>query len=131
MLEKAPDALRADFRRFYGMDFDRIYGTHRLMYWADLAANLPETAVVWRRLDPSLAWTTTQQILANIADATNFSAWTKTDTAYNGGTWHGAIQRPQARQQRQRGFTRAQIDAMRSGHWTAAGKAKYHKPKNK
>lgn len=130
MIMKAPDALRADFRRFYNMDFDRIVDTRRLLYWADLAANLPENAVVWRRLDPSLAWTTTQQILANIADATSFTAWTNTEDAYNGGKWHGALPRPHAvKHSVKRGYTFAQVDSMLSGHYVADGKPDFHKPK--
>lgn len=104
MVSAAPDALTADMMRFYRLDMTRPVPQTRILWLADLAANLPEEASVWRRLDPRLAWTTTQQLLANIADATGFAAWTKTDDAYHGGTWHGAIKRPGAARQRAYSF---------------------------
>ena len=79
MMEAAPDALRADLQRFYGLDMDEIGHTVRVRRAADLAANLPEDALTWG--------------LATIADNTGFIAWTKTKAAKQG-EWRGAIERP-------------------------------------
>ena len=83
-MEAAPDALRADLQRFYGLDMDEIGHTVRVRRAADLAANLPEDA---------LTWGTAKHLLATIADNTGFIAWTKTKAAKQG-EWRGAIERP-------------------------------------
>lgn len=94
MLDAAPDALRADVQRFYGLDLDQLGHEIRVRRMADLSANLPQNAAVWGRIDPRAQWDTTTQLLANIADNTAFNAWTKTKDAQKGGRWHGAIPRP-------------------------------------
>lgn len=95
MLNKAPDRLRADFQHFYGLDLDEVGHTIRIRRAADLAAYLPDDAVVWRALNPQAEWTTSQHLLANIADSTAFLAWTKTkDSQKKGSRWKGALPRP-------------------------------------
>lgn len=90
------DALRADFMRFYGIDFRLVEtGGVDAIYAADLAAWLPESAAIWRAMDKRATWDTTQQLLANIADSTAFLAWAKTSQAsHKGAKWRGALQRP-------------------------------------
>ena len=90
------DALRADFQRFYRLDF-RLFenGLMQPTYAADLAAYLPENAAIWRKIDKRATWDTTQQLLANIADSTAFLAWAETSQAsHKGAKWRGALQRP-------------------------------------
>ena len=89
MLDACPDALRADMQRFYGLDL------------ADLAANLPEQALVWRRIDPRAEWDMQTLLLAQIADATGFTAWSKTkEASHRGAKWRGRIPRPWERHER-------------------------------
>lgn len=54
------DALRADLQRFYGLDMDEIGHTVRVRRAADLAANLPEDALTWGRIDERATWGTRQ-----------------------------------------------------------------------
>nr|DAF39960.1 MAG TPA: protein of unknown function (DUF5361) [Caudoviricetes sp.] len=95
MLVKAPDSLRADFQRFYGLDLDDVGHGIRCRRAADLAAHLPPEACVWRVLDPRMEWTVTDWLLAEIADNTGFNAWTKTkDASRANARWKGRITRP-------------------------------------
>lgn len=95
MLNVCPGELRADMQRWYGLDIDEIGHSIRVRRAADLAANIPEDGAVWPALDPRMRWGTTKQLLANISDATSFTAWTKTKDAQRGhATWKGALQRP-------------------------------------
>lgn len=120
LLAVGPDALRADMQRFYNLDLDEVGHAIRVMRAADLAANLPDEARVWGRIDPRAGWGTDRQLLANIADSVSFLAWTKTrDAARRGARWKGAIPRPGAQQAgAQAGGTRQEgvgldADAMR------------------
>lgn len=82
-------------QRFYGLDIDQIGRRIRPRRAADLAANLPAEAQTWKRLDPALAWTDRDHLLAQIADNTGFLAWTKTpDAAKPGARFHHIIPRP-------------------------------------
>lgn len=95
MLIVCPGALRADFQRWYGLDLDDLGHSLRIRRAADLAAYIPEDGAVWPEIDPRLGWGTTKQLLANISDATSFTAWTKTkDAQRRNATWKGALQRP-------------------------------------
>ena len=50
MLATAPDALEADFQRFYGLDTDLIWtGELPANLAAALAANLPRQAIIWQK----------------------------------------------------------------------------------
>lgn len=94
MLETAPDALLADFQHFYGLDLDGLGTSISILRASDLAANLPQGAVIWQRIDPSARWTDTEYLLALIADYTGFTAWTKTSQAKKGAKWSSKIKRP-------------------------------------
>ncbi|WP_346681864.1 hypothetical protein [Bifidobacterium pullorum] len=94
MMDVAPDALRADIQRFYGLDLDELGHSVRPRRMADLAANLPTNATIWGRIDPKAQWDVATQLLADIADNTAFNAWTKTKAAQQGARWRGAIPRP-------------------------------------
>lgn len=62
---------------------------------ADLAANLPDDAMVWGRLDERAQWGVERHLMANIADSVAFIAWTKTKDAQRANaTWHGQVPRP-------------------------------------
>lgn len=88
MLATAPDALEADFQRFYGLNPD-------LIWTGELPANLPRQAIVWQKLDPRLAWDDQTYLLADIRDSLAFLAWTKTkEASRKGARWRGQLQRP-------------------------------------
>lgn len=92
MLITHPDILRADMQHFYGLDLDELGYSIRIRRAADLAANLPPQALIWGQIDPRAQWTTTDYLLANIADNTGFLAWSKTKAAK--GRYKGQIPRP-------------------------------------
>ncbi|MDU2421303.1 MAG: DUF5361 domain-containing protein [Bifidobacterium scardovii] len=96
MLDKSPDTLAADFQHYYGLPLPNLLtGDTRPTLYATLAAKLPEQAMIWRELDPRLAWDTQTYLLATIADALDFLAWTKTKAASRpGARWRGQIHRP-------------------------------------
>lgn len=101
MLDGAPDRLRADLQRFYGLDLDELGHSIRVRRMADLAANLPPEAHVWQTFDPRAEWTNRDHLLAAIADNTGFLAWCQTKEAQHAGAkWHGRIPRPGERGQR-------------------------------
>jgi hypothetical protein len=78
MLATAPDALEADFQRFYGLDTDLIWtGELPANLAAALAANLPRQAIIWQKINPRLAWDDQTYLLADIRDSLAFLAWTK------------------------------------------------------
>ena len=81
MLVVAPSQLRADFQRYYGLDLDEVGYTIRVRRAADLAANLPEQAAIWRAINQQATWDTSQYLLADMADSLRFLAWTKTSEA--------------------------------------------------
>lgn len=113
MLRKTPDALRADFQHYYNLDLDNLGTTIRVRRAADLAANLPTQAVTWARLDPHMAWDTSTQLLALIADYTGFTAWTRSAAAArHGARWHSTITRPwdQHKQSGVKHLNRAKLD---------------------
>lgn len=96
MLATAPDALEADFQRFYGLNTDLIWtGELPANRAAALAANLPRRAIIWQKLDPRLAWDDQTYLLADIRDSLAFLAWTKTkEASRKGARWRGQLQRP-------------------------------------
>lgn len=96
MLSAAPDALNADFQRFYGLNPDLMWtGGLTPTYTAALAAHLPRQAMIWRELDPRLAWDDQTYLLADIRDSLAFLAWTKTkEASRKGARWHGQLRRP-------------------------------------
>ncbi|RBP98457.1 hypothetical protein CRD60_00910 [Bifidobacterium aemilianum] len=95
MMAQAPDSLRADFQRFYTLDLDELGVSIRPRRAADLAANLPDQALTWGRIDPKASWGADRHLLANIADSVGFLAWTKTKESQRpNARWEGATPRP-------------------------------------
>ena len=79
MLATAPDALEADFQRFYGLDTDLIWtGELPANLAAALAANLPRQAIIWQKINPRLAWDDQTYRLAAIPYSLAYLAWRKT-----------------------------------------------------
>ncbi|WP_454892209.1 DUF5361 domain-containing protein [Alloscardovia omnicolens] len=95
MLAAHPDVLRADFQRFYGLNLDDLGTTLRVRRAADLAAYLPEQALIWGKLNPTAQWSTDTYLLAEIADNTDFEKWRHTKEAQVANAkWRSHIQRP-------------------------------------
>lgn len=116
MLNRAPDRLRADMQRYYGLDLDQVGHAIRVRRAADLAANLPEQACVWSVIDERAAWDGDRWLLAQIADSLDFLAWAQTPAAQkHGAKWDHRIPRPgdhkPARDTAQ-GMTRDQLDRL-------------------
>lgn len=102
MLEYA-DILQADFQRFYGLNLAQLAHSLDVMRAANLAAHLPSDALIWRKFSQQAEWTTADYLLANIADATAFLAWTKSkDAQRHGAKWKGQIRRPGQKQENQK-----------------------------
>lgn len=79
MVSQDEDALVCDFAEYYGIYNYRDYS---LRYVATLADGLRENSRIKMALSDSTVSFETL-ILANILDATNFIAWTKTESARN------------------------------------------------
>lgn len=74
---RARGALRADLRRVYGLDLDRLLADHgeSPMVLADLTMYLPDGSMLWRVLDTARAWTVESHLLATIVDLTMLRMW--------------------------------------------------------
>ncbi|TCD53772.1 hypothetical protein EJ419_07340 [Alloscardovia theropitheci] len=94
MIGTHPDVVRADFQRFYGLNIDYLGDGLNIRRAADLAANLPLNASIWKVFDERATWSTEAYLLAEIADAVSFNAWTKTKAAQSNGKWKSSIIRP-------------------------------------
>ena len=115
MLRTAPDKLRADLQRFYGLDMDELGHSVRVRRAADLAAHLPDEACIWTAFDPRAEWDATRQLLANIADNTSFLAWCQTkDATRRGATWKNRVPRPGGECAKERGGHAANVDDVRT-----------------
>ena len=73
-----PDALRADFQQTYHLDLDGMGRDYTTLHAADLLAQLPEGARVWRAYDERAAWTAERTLLAAIVNDLNWLVWSKT-----------------------------------------------------
>ncbi|KFI97811.1 hypothetical protein [Bifidobacterium stellenboschense] len=72
-------------RRVYGLDPATLWaGGIRPLDYADLAANLPDGSMVWRRLDSPRAWTTAEYLLAAQVDQLNLWMWANNDPRKRG-----------------------------------------------
>lgn len=92
-MRRCPDALRADLRRFYGLDLDNP-GIGALAV-ADLAANLPRQAVSWARVDPRARWDDLTYLTAMAADRLDFLAWAQSkEASRRGSRWKSRIPYP-------------------------------------
>jgi len=58
--------LRADLRRYYGLDLHDLPAGYGMCYVADLAAGLPYDSACHRASDPSGAWGYQEYLLAGI-----------------------------------------------------------------
>jgi len=66
-LREYPSELTADLRQYYQINlYDVQDGIYPRRFIADLAAQLPKDARVWRAIDPDLAWSEQEQVLAFI-----------------------------------------------------------------
>ena len=73
-----PDALRADFQQHYHLNLDGMGRDYTTLHAADLLAQLPEGARVWRSYDERAAWTAERTLLAAIVNDLNWLVWSKT-----------------------------------------------------
>lgn len=73
-----PDALRADFQQNYHLNLDGMGRDYTTLHAADLLAQLPEGARVWRAYDERSAWTAERTLLAAILNDLNWLVWSKT-----------------------------------------------------
>lgn len=83
MLGEHPDALRADFQQYYGLDIDGMGRSFSTLHAAALLTGLPAGARTWAAYseDGSGGWSRDQVLLGVIADAVNLVAWSKTKDA--------------------------------------------------
>ena len=111
MLEHA-DILQADFQRFYGLNLALLTHSLDVMRAANLAAHLPLDALIWRNFSKQAEWSTAEYLLANIADATAFLAWTKSkDAQRHGAKWKGQIKRPGQQTEQEKMVTAQAVSA--------------------
>ncbi|NYI25779.1 DUF5361 domain-containing protein [Aeriscardovia aeriphila] len=111
MLEHA-DILQADFQRFYGLNLALLTHSLDVMRAANLAAHLPLDALIWRKFSKQAEWSTAEYLLANIADATAFLAWTKSkDAQLHGAKWKGQIKRPGQQTEQEKMVTAQAVSA--------------------
>lgn len=82
LLQKDAGALRADFRKHYGMSLQES-AHHDLFECADLAANLPRdgSSAVFRSVNPDWQWTLEAHMGAIAADGIRWLVWSKTKDA--------------------------------------------------
>lgn len=66
--------MRADFREFYSLSFDKSYEASRVET-ADLVAELPRKSRVMAELDPRTYWSEADYLLASLNNSFNFFAW--------------------------------------------------------
>lgn len=84
MLAKHPGELYADFRQFYGADFDKLRGEIGEIRTADLAAQLPRESRSYRALRPELEWTDRDYILWSIEFSLRVIRWQRTKNGQSG-----------------------------------------------
>lgn len=78
LLRRHAGALRADFRRWYGLDLRELWwGGLSVLEAADLAAHLPPGSATWREYGGELAWTDEVTILAAVEFGVRVLAWQK------------------------------------------------------
>lgn len=96
MLATAPDALEADFQRFYGLNPDLIWTgelpANRRPHWPPTSPASPSSGKNSTRASHG---TTKPTSSADIRDSLAFLAWTKTkEASRKGARWRGQLQRP-------------------------------------
>ena len=78
MLSKCPSELYADFRQYYGVDFDKLRGEIGELRTADLAAQLPSDSRSFRAIRPELMWTDRDYMLWSIEFSLRVLRWQPT-----------------------------------------------------
>ena len=84
MLSKHPSELYADFRQYYGVDFDKLRGEIGELRTADLAAQLPIESRSFRVLKPELAWTLHDWLMWSIEYSLRVLIWHNTEDGRKG-----------------------------------------------
>lgn len=84
MLAKHPSELYADFRQYYGVDFDKLRGEIGEIRTADLAAQLPIESRSFRVLKPELAWTLHDWLMWSIEYSLRVLIWHNTEDGRKG-----------------------------------------------
>lgn len=84
MLAKHPSELYADFRQYYGVDFDKLRGEIGELRTADLAAQLPIESRSIRVLKPELAWTLHDWLMWSIEYSLRILRWQNTEDGQKG-----------------------------------------------
>lgn len=85
LLRDYSGALRADFRREYGVDLLDLYrGELGLLEASDLAYGLPPGSAVWRAEGGPMAWTDEVHFLSAIEYNTHVAYWLKTKDGSKG-----------------------------------------------
>ncbi|MBR2681418.1 MAG: hypothetical protein IKE23_11840 [Exiguobacterium sp.] len=78
MASKHPSELYADFRQYYGVDFDKLRGEIGEIRTADLAAQLPSDSRSFRAVRPELTWTDRDYMLWSIEFSLRVLRWQPT-----------------------------------------------------
>ena len=84
MLAKHPSELYADFRQYYGADFDKLRGEIGEIRTSDLAAQLPSNSRSFRTIQPELAWTERDYMLWSIEYSLRVLRWQSTKDGRSG-----------------------------------------------
>ena len=84
MLVRHPGELYADFRQFYGVDFDKLRGEIGEIRTADLAAQLPIESRSIRALKPELAWTHQEWLMWSLEYHVRVLTWQNTENGRKG-----------------------------------------------
>ena len=84
MLAKHPSELYADFRQYYGADFDKLRGEIGEIRTADLAAQLPSDSRTFVAINPELAWTERDYMLWSIEYSLRVLRWQNTKDGQSG-----------------------------------------------
>ena len=84
MLVEHPGELYADFRQFYGTDFDKLRGEIGEIRTADLAAQLPIESRSIRALKPELAWTHQEWLMWSLEYHVRVLTWQNTENGRKG-----------------------------------------------
>ena len=77
MLSRHPDALRADFQRYYGLNLDDMGEAFSFSHAAALCAWLPDDSAVYRAEGDG--WSRTQRMLAQMGRSIDVVWWQRTD----------------------------------------------------
>ena len=69
--------IRADFRQYYGLSFDKAVN-ESVVEAADLLYMLPRGSRTFSAIDPEFAWEQEHYLLANIANSLQLLLWAQT-----------------------------------------------------